>query len=103
MPIGKNSIKRVANNGYSKVTTTSPDMENSEVLTEKKEPKKTTKTTSQKKAPTQKKPEAKPTAKKTTTTKKATPEKKAEAPKEKEIEIEKSYFNVGDTLPIYLL
>ena len=29
MPIGKNSIKRVSNNGYSKVKTTAPDMENS--------------------------------------------------------------------------
>ena len=102
MPIGKNSIKRVANNGYSKVTTTSPDMENSEVLTEKKETKKTTKTTSQKKTPTQKKPEAKPTPKKATKpAKKASPEKKSETPKE--ATTEKSYYNIGDTMPIYLL
>ena len=39
MPIGKNSIKRVTNNGYSKVKTTAPDMENS---TEIKEIKKDT-------------------------------------------------------------
>ena len=39
MPIGKNSIKRVTNNGYSKVKTTAPDMENS---TEVKEIKKDT-------------------------------------------------------------
>ena len=32
MPIGKNAIKRVENNGYSKVVTTAPDMENSNVL-----------------------------------------------------------------------
>ena len=31
MPIGKNSLKRVTNNGYSKVRTSAPDMENSEV------------------------------------------------------------------------
>ncbi len=31
MPIGKKSIKRVANNGYSNVKSESPDMENSEV------------------------------------------------------------------------
>lgn len=31
MPIGKNAIKRVANNGYSNVKTSAPDMENSEV------------------------------------------------------------------------
>lgn len=32
MPIGKNAIKRVANNGYSKVKTSAPDMENSNVI-----------------------------------------------------------------------
>ena len=32
MPIGKNAIKRVENNGYSKVKTTAPDMENSNVI-----------------------------------------------------------------------
>ncbi len=32
MPIGKNAIKRVENNGYSKVKTTAPDMENSSVI-----------------------------------------------------------------------
>lgn len=31
MPIGKNSLKRVSNNGYSKVATSAPDMENSEI------------------------------------------------------------------------
>ena len=29
MPIGKNAINRVKNNGYSKVETSAPDMENS--------------------------------------------------------------------------
>ncbi len=32
MPIGKNAIKRVENNGYSQVKTTAPDMENSSVI-----------------------------------------------------------------------
>ena len=32
MPIGKNAIKRVENNGYSKVKTTAPDMINSTVI-----------------------------------------------------------------------
>ncbi len=32
MPIGKNAIKRVKNNGYSKVETSAPDMENSSVI-----------------------------------------------------------------------
>lgn len=31
MPIGKNAIKRVENNGYSKVESKAPDMENSQV------------------------------------------------------------------------
>ena len=31
MPIGKNSLKRVTNNGYSAVNTSAPDMENSEI------------------------------------------------------------------------
>ena len=32
MPIGKNSIKRAVNNGYSNVKTSAPDMENSDVI-----------------------------------------------------------------------
>ena len=32
MPIGKNAIKRVENNGYSNVKTSAPDMENSNVI-----------------------------------------------------------------------
>lgn len=32
MSIGKNAIKRVENNGYSKVQTSAPDMENSNVI-----------------------------------------------------------------------
>ena len=36
MPIGKNAIKRVINNGYSNVKSEAPDMENSEVREEKK-------------------------------------------------------------------
>lgn len=32
MPIGKNAVKRVENNGYSKVQTSAPDMENSHVI-----------------------------------------------------------------------
>ena len=35
MPIGKNAIKRVANNGYSSVKSTAPDMENSVINEEK--------------------------------------------------------------------
>ena len=32
MPIGKNAIKRVENNGYSNVKTEAPDMQNSHVI-----------------------------------------------------------------------
>ncbi|MBQ8291187.1 MAG: hypothetical protein IJX88_01575 [Clostridia bacterium] len=32
MPIGKNAIKRVENNGYSNVKTDAPDMQNSTVI-----------------------------------------------------------------------
>ncbi len=32
MPIGKNALKRVENNGYSKVESSAPDMENSSVI-----------------------------------------------------------------------
>ena len=38
MPIGKNAIKRVENNGYSNVQTSAPDMENSVVLAEGERP-----------------------------------------------------------------
>lgn len=34
MPIGKNALKRVTNNGYSAVKATAPDMENSVIVTE---------------------------------------------------------------------
>ncbi|MBQ9728669.1 MAG: hypothetical protein IJV85_03635 [Clostridia bacterium] len=64
MAIGKNAIKRVENNGYSKVKTTAPDMDNS-VVEEVKEakaevvaPKKTTA-----KKPAAKKPATKKVAK----------------------------------------
>lgn len=33
MPVGKNALKRVTNNGYSKVAASAPDMENSEIMT----------------------------------------------------------------------
>lgn len=114
MPIGKNAIKRVANNGYSNVKTTAPDMENSEVVSEK------AKSTPKKSAP-------KSSAPKASTAPKATPKKAPTkvAPKkslEKEPELspvkvaEKvvkkptkakkqtiAHICIGDDLPIYLL
>ena len=106
MPIGKNSIKRVANNGYSSVKSDAPDMENSTVIAnpspevvekmlpksdtpKKTAPKKTTANSTQKvKSTTAKKP-ASTTAKKT-----------QEAKKDTEA---KSFVNVGKDLPVYLL
>ena len=108
MPIGKNSIKRVSNNGYSKVQTDAPDMENSEIIAEKKPAaKKTTKVQAEKTAP------------KKAPVKKAAPKKSMEAEpdlspvKTAERIIEKSaeakerqgdgYINLGGELPYYLL
>ena len=103
MPIGKNSIKRVTNNGYSKVATKAPDMENSTVIanpapqvvevmipsTEKIAPKKSG---------------TKPAAKKTVAEKKPAT-KKAEPKPEKMIEqTDEEYVNLGrGDLPVYLL
>ncbi len=110
MPIGKNSIKRVTNNGYSKVTTSAPDMENSVAIEEK---------TEIKKAPSSKQTEAKKTVRKTPTkapvTKKAPtvsnkkpPVKTPAKPKEAVVTTEEkkestSYVNLGRDLPAYLL
>ena len=99
MPVGKNSIKRVTNNGYSKVATKAPDMENSTVIanpapevvemmipsSEKIAPKKTT---AKKPSAATKKPAAKKTA------------PKAENSGERNGE---GYINLGGELPIYLL
>lgn len=77
MPIGKNALKRVSNNGYSGVNTSAPDMENSEVVEPKVEP-------------TELKTEAKPTPEKTV--KKSAPKKSA-TPKEKKPATTKSTEN----------
>lgn len=58
MPIGKNAIKRVENNGYSKVESKAPDMENSQVAEKPVAPKSTKKPAAKKPAP--KKTAAKP-------------------------------------------
>ena len=104
MPIGKNAIKRVENNGYSKVKTAAPDMENSHVIAkpdpqveekliapvEKATAKKAACKTTVKKAPATKKPAAKkPTVK---TVKTAKTEKDPFA-----------YVNVGAEMPYYLI
>ena len=92
MPVGKNSLKRVTNNGYSKVTTTAPDMDNSVVeateeakaeikVTEVEAPKKNT-------APKTKKP--------------ATPKPKMEKAEPTRPDGFKRY-EFGQELPVHLL
>ena len=109
MPIGKNALKRVTNNGYSNVTTSAPDMENSELLeaaatvSEKK-------TAAKKKAekPAAKKTEPKAAPKKSAAEKveKAEPEVKAETTLEV---VETSHpdgfvkISCGMDMPVYLL
>lgn len=119
MPIGKNALKRVSNNGYSALKSAAPDMENSEVVvkTEQEQPKK--KPTSAKSAPKTKtaKPEEKPAAKKSAPVKKVDAEKKApvKAKSEKSVEAKATKTEevtrpdgfirtaLGDDMPVYLL
>lgn len=97
MPIGKNAIKRVENNGYSKVQSSAPDMENSHIIA-KPDPQVVDKMV----APVEKATEAKKTAaKKANPAKKPTAKKSAaKKPAEKEgfIRVE-----VGCDMPYYLL
>ena len=101
MPIGKNALKRVTNNGYSSVKSTAPDMENSVIVTE---------------APATEAPA--PDVKELTTvaTVKAAPKKntapktkKAPTPKPKVEKCEASHpdgfvrFGLGQDLPVHLL
>ena len=90
MPIGKNAIKRVENNGYSKVETSAPDMEHSVIANPDPQVVETLL------APVEKK------TKKRTTTKKKTP-----ASKPAKVEtVEKDGFvrvEVGTDMPYYLL
>ncbi len=127
MPVGKNSIKRVTNNGYSSVKTEAPDMENS-VITEKKTEKaipqskksSAAKSTPKKAAPKAIAPKAttptKTAAKTTKSQKKPTAEKPAvkardefthpktlEAVPEASKRSAEGYVNLGGELPYYLL
>jgi hypothetical protein len=90
MPIGKNAIKRVENNGYSKVKTNAPDMENSHVIANISE-----EVMEKIVAPVEKKTAAKKPAAKKPAAKKATVKK-----------VEKDGFErveVGTEMPYYLL
>jgi len=85
MAIGKNAIKRVENNGYSKVKTAAPDMENSHVIANISEEvmEKMVKPVEEK---TAKKVATKKTTAKKAASKKAT-EQKAVAPVKEEIAV----------------
>ena len=99
MPIGKNAIKRVKNNGYSNVETSAPDMENSVIanpdpqVVEKMVKPVAEKTA--KKAPAKKSTATKATAKKA-------PAKKPAAKKAPEKE-GFARVEVGTDMPYYLL
>ena len=103
MPIGKNSIKRVANNGYSNVKTDAPDMENSVIneqpkaTAKKKTASAAPKTASKKPAP--KKDPVKADAAKPTSA-------VISAPVESTVSLVREgtgYVNLGGELPDYLL
>ena len=96
MPIGKNAIKRVENNGYSKVKTSAPDMENSNVIAKPDE-----QVVEKLIAPVEEKTAAKAAAKKPAA--KKAPAKK---PVAKKTAPEKDGFvrvGCGEDMPYYLL
>lgn len=116
MAIGKNAIKRVANNGYSNVKSAAPDMENSEVSVDKTavSEKKTVKKATPKAAAPKKVTAPKAIAPKKTAPKKSmesepslspvkTAEKVVKGSGKRTVKSAKSFFAVGDELPIYLL
>jgi trigger factor len=110
MPIGKNAINRVKNNGYSNVETSAPDMENSVIanpdsqVVEKMVKPVEEKTA--KKAPA-KKTAAKTPAKKAEAPTAETPAKKAPAkkPAAKKAPANEGFkrVEVGNEMPYYLL
>lgn len=124
MPIGKNAIKRITNNGYSNVQASAPDMENSVVeekikIVEKKTAeekiavKKATPKTSSKASDTKKATTKAPTVKVSAPKKSLEKEpalspiktaekvtKKAENEGERQGE---GYINLGGKLPVHLL
>ena len=96
MPIGKNAIKRVENNGYSKVKSTAPDMENSEVVVAVEPAPAVVEPVPAPVKSAEKKPAAKKPAAKKPAAKKTAPVKKAGKSVEPAI-------SLGQDLPFYLL
>ena len=97
MPIGKNAIKRVENNGYSNVKTSAPDMENSSVIAKPDE-----QVVEKMIAPVEKATAAKTAAKKPAA--KKAPAKKPAA--KKVVALAKNGFErveFGEDMPYYLL
>ena len=97
MPIGKNAIKRVENNGYSKVKTSAPDMENSNVIAKPDEQVVEKLIAPVEKATVKKAPAKKPAAKKAPAKK---PAVKAVKAAEKDGFVRVSF---GEDMPYYLL
>ncbi len=97
MPIGKNAIKRVENNGYSNVKTSAPDMENSNVIANL-DPQVMEKMVAPVEKATQEVAAAKAPAKKTA---KKSPAKKTACKKAVKSGIEK--ISLCDDMPYYLL
>lgn len=93
MPIGKNAIKRVENNGYSNVKTSAPDMENSNVIANVD-----TQVMEKMVAPVEKATEEKATKKPVA---KKTPAKKTACKKATKNAFERVSF--GEDMPYYLL
>ena len=96
MSIGKNAIKRVENNGYSKVKTAAPDMENSHVIANP-DPQVTEKLI----APVETAATVKKTPAKKPAAKKPTVKKTAIKPAEKKSGFER--VGLGAEMPYYLL
>ena len=114
MPIGKNALKRVSNNGYSNVKTTAPDMENSEVdAVQSEKPSSAVKKTGAKKAaPAPKTESKKNSAPKKKPAEKKEPIKKPAANKNTQtVEVDENGSHpdgfvriaFGEDLPVHLL
>ena len=112
MPLGKNSIKRAANNGYSNVKTNAPDMENSEVLEVKTQEKTAPKKAAKKATPV--KAVAKTVASEVVSETKKAETKPAKAPAAKKTPAKKTVkttetadgfkrVSFGEEMPYYLL
>ena len=104
MPVGKNALKRVSNNGYSKVNTSAPDMEHSVVSEPVVEVKPEVKAEPEKVATVKAEP------KRNTAPKEKKPAVKKPAVKKAELKVEESshpdgfvHCGLGESLPVHLL